>query len=124
MPQGSKQKYTAKQKRLAEHIEASYEHKGIPKGKAEAIAWATVNKQSGGGERAGSGKNTSNKVKADARKDSAHNAAVNKHKQAMPHPLELETKKALLEKARVQQIPNRYSMNKPELILELRNIHR
>ena len=53
MPRGSKDKYTAEQKRKAEHIEESYEHKGVSKDEAEARAWATVNKQSGGGERAG-----------------------------------------------------------------------
>lgn len=53
MPRGSKAKYTAEQKRKAAHIEAGYEAKGVPKDEAEARAWATVNKQSGGGERAG-----------------------------------------------------------------------
>ena len=48
MPRGSKDKYTAEQKRKAEHIEESYEHKGVSKEEAEARAWATVNKQSGG----------------------------------------------------------------------------
>ena len=48
MPRGSKDKYTAEQKRKAEHIEESYEHKGVSKDEAEARAWATVNKQSGG----------------------------------------------------------------------------
>lgn len=51
MPRGDKDKYTDKQKRKAEHIEESYEHKGVPKDQAEARAWATVNKQSGGGEK-------------------------------------------------------------------------
>lgn len=51
MPRGSKDKYTEEQKRKAEHIEESYEDRGTPKGEAEeARAWATVNKQSGGGE--------------------------------------------------------------------------
>lgn len=53
MPRGSKAKYTAEQKRKAAHIEDSYEHKGLSKEEAEARAWATVNKQSGGGEKAG-----------------------------------------------------------------------
>lgn len=124
MPQGSKQKYTAKQKRQAEHIEAGYEQQGIPSQKAEAIAWATVNKQSGGGERSGAGKNKSEEEKAEARKDSAHNAVITKHEKAAPHPLESETKKDLLEKARAKHIPHRSTMNKPELILALRNINR
>ena len=53
MPRGSKAKYTDKQKRKAEHIEESYRDQGISEAEAEARAWATVNRQSGGGERAG-----------------------------------------------------------------------
>lgn len=49
MPQGDKSSYTAKQKRQAEHIEEGYQEKGMPEKKAERIAWATVNKQDGGG---------------------------------------------------------------------------
>jgi plasmid stabilization system protein ParE len=71
MPRGDKSKYTPKQKRKAEHIEESYEARGLDPGEAEARAWATVNKQSGGGERAGSGRETSAAQKARARKDSA-----------------------------------------------------
>lgn len=51
MPRGSKDKYTDKQKRKAEHIEDSYKAKGVSEDEAEARAWATVNQQSGGGER-------------------------------------------------------------------------
>lgn len=51
MARGSKDKYTDEQKRKAEHIEESYEQKGTPKDEAEARAWATVNKQSGGVKR-------------------------------------------------------------------------
>ena len=53
MPQGDKSKYTDKQKRQAEHIEESYEEKGVPAEEAEARAWATVNKQDGGGKKPG-----------------------------------------------------------------------
>ena len=53
MPQGDKSKYTAKQQRQAEHIEESYEQKGVPAEEAEARAWATVNKQDGGGKKPG-----------------------------------------------------------------------
>lgn len=53
MPRGSKAKYTDKQKRMAEHIEESYENKGVSKDKAESRAWATVNKRTGGGKKAG-----------------------------------------------------------------------
>jgi plasmid stabilization system protein ParE len=75
MPRGSKDKYTDKQKRKAEHIEESYEQKGVPEGKAEARAWATVNKQSGGGERSGgSGKKKPAEAKQSDRKESARRA--------------------------------------------------
>jgi plasmid stabilization system protein ParE len=56
MPQGDKDAYTDKQKRKAEHIEESYEAKGVPSKEAEARAWATVNKQDGGGKQSGSGR--------------------------------------------------------------------
>ncbi len=49
MPQGSKDSYTAKQKRQAQHIEEGYEHKGMSTKEAQRRAWATVNKESGGG---------------------------------------------------------------------------
>ncbi len=51
MPQGSKASYTDKQKRQAAHIEESYEKKGVSVKTAEARAWATVNKQDGGGKK-------------------------------------------------------------------------
>ena len=54
MAQGDKSKYTDKQQRQAEHIEESYEKKGVPADEAEARAWATVNKQDGGGKKPGS----------------------------------------------------------------------
>ena len=56
MPRGDKSAYTDKQKRQAEHIEESYEEQGVPKDEAEARAWATVNKTSGGGNKSGSGR--------------------------------------------------------------------
>ena len=52
MPQGDKSSYTDKQKRQAVHIEAGYEKQGVSTKSAEARAWATVNKLSGGGKRA------------------------------------------------------------------------
>jgi plasmid stabilization system protein ParE len=56
MPRGSKEKYTDKQKRRAEHIEDSYEERGVPEDEAERRAWATVNKETGGGKKSGSGR--------------------------------------------------------------------
>ena len=48
MPQGDKSSYSGKQKRQAEHIEESYENKGVKSKEAKKRAWATVNKRSGG----------------------------------------------------------------------------
>lgn len=56
MPRGDKSKYTDKQKRKAEHIEERYETRGVSKEEAERRAWATVNKESGGGNKSGSGR--------------------------------------------------------------------
>ena len=56
MPQGDKDSYTDKQKRQAEHIEEGYEDRGVSKKEAESRAWATVNKESGGGKKSGSGR--------------------------------------------------------------------
>ena len=53
MPQGDKSKYTDKQNRKAEYIENSYESRGVPKKEAERRAWATVNKDDGGGKKEG-----------------------------------------------------------------------
>lgn len=46
-------KYTAKQERKAEHIEEGYKKKGVSEKEAEKRAWATVNKQDGGGKNPG-----------------------------------------------------------------------
>ncbi|HSD39019.1 MAG TPA: hypothetical protein VLC92_16015 [Rhodocyclaceae bacterium] len=51
MPRGDKSSYTDKQKRQAQHIEKSYERKGVSRKTAEARAYATVNKQGGGGKK-------------------------------------------------------------------------
>jgi len=56
MPRGDKSSYTDKQKRKAEHIEEGYEDRGVSKKEAERRAWATVNKESGGGKKSGSGR--------------------------------------------------------------------
>ena len=56
MPRGDKSKYTGKQERKADHIAESYEHRGVPEKEAERRAWATVNKDDGGGKKSGSGR--------------------------------------------------------------------
>lgn len=56
MSRGDKSSYTDKQKRQAEHIEKSEKKEGRSEEDAERIAWATVNKQDGGGKKSGSGR--------------------------------------------------------------------
>jgi plasmid stabilization system protein ParE len=56
MPKGDKSSYTDKQKRQAEHIEEGYKEKGVSEKEAEERAWRTVNKESGGGKKSGSGR--------------------------------------------------------------------
>lgn len=50
MPQGDKAAYTDKQKRKAEYIEEGPKERGVRKDEAERRAWATVNKDDGGGK--------------------------------------------------------------------------
>lgn len=122
MPRGSKDKYTDKQKRKAEHIEESYEARGVSEGEAEARAWATVNKQSGGGERkGGSGQRKNPEQKQAARKSSARRAVATRR--GVPRPgdkLESMSKQELLELARKRDIRGRSSMRKDQLIEALR----
>ena len=56
MPRGSKEAYTDKQRRQARHIEEGYEARGVPEKEAQGRAWATVNKETGGGKKSGSGR--------------------------------------------------------------------
>lgn len=42
MPQGDKSNYSGKQKRQAEHIEESYESRGLGSKESKRRAWATV----------------------------------------------------------------------------------
>jgi hypothetical protein len=56
MSRGDKSSYTDKQKREASHIETSEKKAGKSEKEAERIAWATVNKQDGGGKKSGSGR--------------------------------------------------------------------
>lgn len=54
MPRGDKSSYTDKQKRQAGKIEKQQKASGKSEKTAERIAWATVNKQDGGGKKSGS----------------------------------------------------------------------
>lgn len=56
MPRGDKSSYTGKQKRRAEHIEEGYERRSVSRKEAERRAWATVNKETHGGKKSGSGR--------------------------------------------------------------------
>ena len=120
MSVGSKEKYTEQQKRKAEHIEESYAKKGFSPERAEKIALATVNKQSGGGELSGSGTTTSERDKEAARKDSAYNAAETREQQTQLNALEHQPLATLRAKARKKHIHGRSTMNKVELIHALR----
>jgi len=59
MPKGDKSAYTDKQKRQARHIEEGYEQRGVSDGEAERRAWATVNAETHGGKKSGSGRGRS-----------------------------------------------------------------
>jgi len=81
MPRGDKSSYTDKQKRKAEHIEEGYEKRGVSKKEAEARAWATVNKDSGGGNKSGSGrgkKDTNESAKKGGRKAASSRSAADR----------------------------------------------
>ena len=86
MPRGSKEKYTNKQKRQAEHIEEGYEHRGVPAREAVRRAWATVNKETGGGKKSGSGRgkaeNHAPSRSAAAKSASARKAAATRKRRA------------------------------------------
>lgn len=129
MPRGDKSKYTDKQQRKAEHIEESYEKRGVAPKEAEARAWATVNKQSGGGERkGGAGRKKSETAKRADRKDSAHRAAqtragaspnrgsTRQRGGAASTSLAEMTRNELLQKARERGIRGRSKMRKAELL--------
>ncbi|WP_440983062.1 plasmid stabilization protein [Shinella sumterensis] len=77
MPQGDKSAYTDKQKRKAEHIEEGYKERGVSNDEAERRAWATGNKDSGGGNKSGSGRgkaDTNASAKKGGRKGGAASA--------------------------------------------------
>ncbi|PZP20929.1 MULTISPECIES: Rho termination factor N-terminal domain-containing protein [Pseudomonas] len=132
MPRGDKSDYSEKQKRKAEHIEQSYEQRGLSSDEAEARAWATVNKQSGGGEKkGGSGQRKSETAKRADRKDSAHRAAAarkgnpanrgsaSRGSRGSSTSLTDLTRDELMKRARERDVRGRSSMRKAELIRAL-----
>lgn len=95
MPRGEKSKYTDKQERKADHIAEGYKERGVSSKEAERRAWATVNKDDGGGKRpggSGRGKETGNPAArkggkiggraATARSASAKKAAATRKRRA------------------------------------------
>ena len=85
MPRGDKDKYTDKQKRKAEHIAEGYEDEGVSKKEAKSRAWATVNKDSGGGNKSGSGrgkKDTNESAKKGGRKSGSSQSSEKRSKAA------------------------------------------
>ena len=75
MPRGSKASYSAKQKRQAKHIEDSSRKKGRSAKSSKRIAWATVNKQTGGAaKKSANPSSRSNSKSASARKKSSANS--------------------------------------------------
>ncbi len=80
MPQGSKKKYTAKQRRKARHIEDGYEKQGLSAKAAAARAWATVNKQDGGAQSGGSATKRGLRPSKKARSESAKRAAATRRR--------------------------------------------
>ncbi|MBY8822300.1 plasmid stabilization protein [Sphingomonas colocasiae] len=78
MPRGDKSSYTDKQKRKAEHIEQGYEDRGVGHAEAERRAWATVNKDSGGGNKSGSGRGRKGAAASSRRAAADRSAAARK----------------------------------------------
>lgn len=81
MPRGSKTKYTDKQKRKAEHIAEGYEDRGVSEREAKRRAWATFNKESGGGRKSGSGRGKK-ESHASSRKGGVKGGAASAHRSA------------------------------------------
>ena len=71
MPRGDKSKYSDKQERKADHIAEGYERRGVPEREAERRAWATVNKDDGGGKQAGGSSRSTASRSASAKKAAA-----------------------------------------------------
>jgi len=77
MARGSKKSYTGKQQRKAEKIAKSYKKRGVSAKEAKRRAWATTNKESGGGKKSGSGRGKKT-AKSAARKGGKKAAAKRK----------------------------------------------
>lgn len=113
MSRGEKSSYSARQKRQAKHIEEGYASRGVSPTEAEARAWATVNKQSGGGELSGSGRN---KIQTAKRAD--HKGLARDRRSASPS-LAAMSRDELMQIARERETPGRSRMRKAELLQAL-----
>lgn len=82
MPRGDKDAYTDKQKRKATHIEEGYEDRGVPENEAARRAWATVNKESGGGNKSGSGRGKADTHASSSRGGRAHKSGSSEQRSA------------------------------------------
>lgn len=80
MAQGSKSKYTNRQKRKAGHIEEGYERRGVSRKESERRAWATVNRQEGGGKKGGSGSRKSSSRKRSSTESKSRKSTSSKKK--------------------------------------------
>ena len=78
MARGDKSRYTDKQKRMERHIEQGYESRGVGEGEAERRAWATVNKQTGGGNKPGGSGRGQRDTSAGSRSHSERSRAAKK----------------------------------------------
>ncbi|BBO35688.1 plasmid stabilization protein [Lacipirellula parvula] len=109
MPRGDKSKYTDKQKRKAEHLAESYEERGDSAKTAKRKAWATVNKDSGGGNKSGSGRgkpDTNESAKKGGRKGGAATAKKSaKKKTAKKKAAKKATKKKSPKKKAAKKKP-------------------
>lgn len=85
MPRGDKSSYTDKQKRKAEHVEEGYRDRGVPRDDAESRAWATVNKESGGGNKAGSGRGKPDTHESSSRGGKANKSGSAEQRSAAAH---------------------------------------
>ncbi|MGZ3799473.1 MAG: plasmid stabilization protein [Bdellovibrio sp.] len=74
MPRGSKEKYTDKQKRMAQHIEESAKESGYSPKRAAQIGWATTNKQTGGAGKKASSTSSSKKGASKVSSSVSHSA--------------------------------------------------
>lgn len=82
MPRGDKRAYTDKQKRKARHIEDSYRQRGTPAREAAARAWATVNKESGGGNASGKGRGVPDSHVSSSRGGRSHRSGTAEQRSA------------------------------------------